>query len=350
MNNRILSYDNITSLDPLSLDSALRELPELNRNVDTTTIRKIAHAGIRALQLHPPTGIEEGLACLRDLDFLASSLDRHGVNPFEQVDGLEDAMIHAGDVASSVPRSTITTYAATNPTDERRRKFTDTPEEDIFLDSLKYSFDALDLSLMSLARLRLTQGRMDFDKITSSLEAANQGVRTLIDSMVSVKRTISPECFTNTLRPYFDPLTIGNVSYAAAGGGQLQLSAIEKILYGSEDGTTSSHKFYDENYPYLNAFQRKDIDKYERYNHKESVLSALRNGTVSAEYVVPVATLLENVTRSIRKFRYPHKKAADDNFKLRPDGSVGSGSYTPEILKDLIDETELHLRDIKEIA
>jgi hypothetical protein len=55
-----------------------------------------------------------------------------------------------------------------------------------------------------------------------------------------------------------------------------------------------------------------------------------------------------DLLRKIRKFRYPHRKIAQDNFKLRPDDAVGSGSYKPDILDVLIDKTEKAIAQVEE--
>lgn len=71
----------------------------------------------------------------------------------------------------------------------------------------------------------------------------------------------------------------------------------------------------------------------------------LSNGEDMAEVLISLVGL----SKMIRKFRYPHRKVAEDNFKIRPDGSVGSGSYTPAILTDLIHTTEARIARMQEI-
>lgn len=51
-----------------------------------------------------------------------------------------------------------------------------------------------------------------------------------------------------------------------------------------------------------------------------------------------------------QKFRYPHRKLARDNFKIRPDGSVGSGVYTTDILDVLLNETIGAIEKLEGIA
>ena len=45
---------------------------------------------------------------------------------------------------------------------------------------------------------------------------------------------------------------------------------------------------------------------------------------------------LEEVLHPLMSFRFPHKKVTDENFRVRPTGSKGSGGYTVEVLDMLL--------------
>ena len=331
-----LDYRKIAELDPLAIDEDILDLPRLN---DKNLPLQLARLGSKMVANFYTLGVEtpeEGYAALRDFDFLASSLDRANVNPFTRVDGLEGAMLDAGNLAKSVPRSTITTYAGANPTDERRRSFTGSQEENVFLDSLKTSFDELEIAFNAVASLGRTQG---VGARIKALDASTEAMKTMIKCMVDVKRVIAPAYFTDHIRPFFDPLTIGGAVYAAAGGGQLQLVAVEKMVYSLNGQNRVSDKLFEENFPYFNGQQRDRVSSFFEKN-ESSILAQVEEHQLEQDDETAITFALLSLARMIKKFRYPHRKVAMDNFKLRPLGSIGSGSYTPAILSELIDETE----------
>lgn len=51
-------------------------------------------------------------------------------------------------------------------------------------------------------------------------------------------------------------------------------------------------------------------------------------------------TALRDFINELIKFRRPHLKVAQDNFALRGDKDVGSGGYKPDVLQNLVLETE----------
>ena len=70
----------------------------------------------------------------------------------------------------------------------------------------------------------------------------------MVKSIISVKRTVSPEFFTNDMRPYFESMTVGGKEYTGAGGAQMQLLALDYMLWGSTDESEDYRHFYEENY------------------------------------------------------------------------------------------------------
>ena len=342
-----IDYKKATELDPLGIDADLFHLPEYNERADILMIRQLGEKAVGNFRKTSVENTEESYAVLRDLDFIASSLDRHGFNPTSEVDGLEGAMVWAGFMGDSTPRGTITTYAGINPDGERRRSFTGSKEEDIFIDSLKVSFDELEIAMNGLARLTSRSDDVDF---THSLDKSTLAMQTMTNSTVAVMRNIPPEIFTGQIRPYFEPLNLAGKSYVAANGSQLQLVGIEKMVYGTGGVDSVESDFFDENMPYLSAAQRDKLRVFADANQGKDLLTMIEErrseGEDTSEVLVSVAAL----TKMIRKFRYPHRKVAEDNFKLRPDGSVGSGSYTPAVLTDLIKSTEARIAHVQEIS
>lgn len=319
------AYTKISHLDPLGMDDFFTLLPEINQAKDTEAISTSIEVAIdRALNIDFFDRFT-ATATLRDFDFLLSSAVRHGLDPVNHYPGLAELLVTLGRVAETVPRGTVTTYAVVNPIGERQRTFTGSDTERIFIDAVARGAVALEGALETLANVDELAG----------MRSINTSLDVMISSIVAVKRNVSPEFFTNELRPYFDPIEIQGRKYLGAGGAQLQFVALDFALWGVDDDDAMYRGYFDENKDYLTAAQKEYLASIIDSNNGQSLITSLVQNPRPE-----VATECLEVLKKLKKFRYPHRKVARDNFQLRGPGDVGSGSYTTNILDVLIDKIE----------
>ena len=318
-------YQKASRIDPLELDDTFKLLPDINRVADTDALLDALNHSIIQLSSKTLT-TTSSLAALRDLAFLASSYVRHGRNPIEEVVGLEEAFIELGNNIGTVPRGTVATYAQANPTGERERNFTGDPEETLFIEAVRNTSLALERSLKDFIHT----------DAPTALKGFNNNLDVAISSIVSVMRELPPEYFTKEMRPYFEPLVIGGEKYLGAGGSQLQFVAFDYILWGATETNEMYQKYLKENYAYLTPSQKESMTLImEKYDSRPLLEHfAISNDKVAAEAAI-------GALRKMKKFRYPHRKLAQDNFKVRSPGQVGSGAYTTDILDVLLERTEM---------
>lgn len=328
----MMDYESVRKLDPLGLDERLRELPLINERADVDTLRNIAN-GIATDTVSSEFSAADALASLRDSDFILSSGIRHGENYIESVNGFERILMTLGRIANTVPRGTVTTYAHVNPSDERQRSFTGSDAEALFIDSVRTSSADAELAMRVFAE----------NDIQTGLAAIDKSLDTLIESIIAVRRGVTATYFTNELRPYFDAVEIGGTSYAGAGGAQLQLIATDYVLWGVGSADKVYMDYYADNVRYLSPDQRAWIQQCTDRQNGRSVVDLLIEGNDSAGQDAAIA-----IFQKLKKFRFPHRRIAQDNFKLRGDDSVGSGTYTPDILDVLIDKTQENLRRLQD--
>ncbi len=321
----------ISSLDPLAVDNFMvNELPVLNQAAD---VNRIVEAGVRVL---PNTGrIEEmsyaeNQAALRDLGMIASSIVRHGVD-IREVREIETTLVSLGNKYDEMPRETVFHYGPWNPDNGRLRTFTGTEGEAMFIDSFRKGMVGLDRSIDKL----IESQKLDTRDLGygNSLEEARDGFQAMVDAMVAVRRTITPEFFTFEMRPYFPVLNIGGRDYQAPGGAQMPMLLIDRILWGVDMENEEYHNYFAESRQYLPRMYR-EVDELVS---PESVVSRIGSDTESCNESIESARqgALELLS-SIQKFRFPHLKTARDNFAHRSEESKGSGGYTPDILDNLI--------------
>lgn len=318
-------------LDSLNIDDAIRQLPALNATADVDTI--VSHARVAIARAAFVTGEVEAIASIRDLDFFLSSVVRHGVQPNEIVDNLDDTMVGLGEVAGTIPRGNVATYATANPTDARQRTFTGERPERLFIGAVAQTALALDSALRVFGDKNYEQG----------LVALDFGLNAMVNSIITVRREVTPEFFTGTLRPYFDSMTIAGKKYLGSGGAQLQLVGIDYLLWGCSDQNQEYRDFFDENVMYMTPQQQAYVKHALTQHEGQSIVDYLEKNRDPHAITTAISVL-----KKIKKFRYPHKKIADDNFKLRQEGSVGSGGYTPDILGLLITKNESALTRLQD--
>lgn len=327
------SFEQVSSIDPLEVDQVMSYLPEMNRQGDVKEIHEAAQYAVSGAEdLTAPTRTE-ALASIRDIDFLASSLLKHGEQPIVSIAGMEEQFIRMGKIANTVPRGTVFTYTAGNPSDERRRSFTGSNEEEVFIDSVARSIIALDDSVMGLGQTSLMNDAGLYTALLQSGEAMNE----MIDSIVQVKRTVSPDFFTFQMRPFFEPLVIDGESLTGAGGAQMQLLAVDRMLWGCEDKSPEYEEFFAKNYIYLTPTQQEALVDYACINGNKSIVSWINDNPGKYPEITDATV---DLLKKIKKFRFPHRRIAQDNFKLRPSDAVGSGNYKPDILDLLIEKTK----------
>lgn len=337
--NPEIAYNAVRDLDPLGFDAHIEELVDLNTNGDTCGLESLYDAMLSTAVeiINDEPSLPEATATIRDLDFIASSVLRHGGSEQVLDPRTQKVFLDLSAASGTVPRGTVFTYAAENPDAERRRTYTGTPEENLFIESVSQGIRALDKSLDHV--------EASVHSGAEELDLANDGISIMVSSIVSVQRGLSPEFFTFEMRPYFEPLTIDGEIFAGPGGAQMQVVSLDNMLWGIDNKSDAYNSYYLDNRRYLTREHRDQIDRFGSLTDGKSIVTLLEAGDMPREAVQPTLRLL----RSLKRFRYPHKKVADDNFALRGDGSLGSGQYTPTILSELIDYTEVAIRRLEEI-
>lgn len=91
-----IDYKKAAKIDHLNIDADLACLPEYNAEADTRALCRLGQKAIRNFRETSVEKSEEAYAVLRDLDFIASSLDRHGLDLMKEVEGMEDVMVWSG--------------------------------------------------------------------------------------------------------------------------------------------------------------------------------------------------------------------------------------------------------------
>lgn len=280
------------------------------------------------------------MAAARDLNMVASVVTKFGV-PMHQFPHLEELLLILAEKTNEVPTDTVFGYGSRNPAGSRQRSFTRTEEEALFIESFSAGMNGL---VATLAGLETVQSMKIFDSRYAPLvRESTQYLKEMQDAILRVRKHITPDFFTNRLRPFFDPKSLRGQTYFAAGGAQMPVTMIDLLLWGIEDVDRTYVGYRNENLRYLPRSYRSKVGMI---MGQSSILERVRTQTSRPipSSAIPVVTSsiesLQELADQLIRFRGPHLSVAKANMKIREQGSVGSGGYDVMILQYLINKTK----------
>lgn len=350
MNNK-LEYK---AESPKSISSLFEEIEKENREVSHSDpiklndffrfdfIRLIQERNILALmnkleivtQFDPSNKIE-GLSFLRDVGMIMAAIRRLD-SSFSPSFEISKKLLYVSEKYGEPPRDSVFSYGPRNG-EQNRRMFLGSEEEKIFIESFELGMKGLDVCLMNLALCFETN---DSKKISELLTKAIEGLGSMIKGIVNVRRTITPEYFTDNMRPFFDPILIGNEKWSAPGGAQMPILIVDTILWATESDDVykiyqkENYRYIPESYMQISSILKKNkpLDEY--------ILGLNNTNGNNTENIKNALQILRNFINRLSAFRTPHLRVAEANFSLRGTNAVGSGGYTPDILKMILQKTK----------
>jgi hypothetical protein len=335
-----------SELDPLGVDRLFAILPEINdMNRTYILIDYSIQLAKKAMRLQSPSQAS-AYSCLRDLGMLASCLTKEGIK-LNSIPLLEDALVYLSRYAGEVPRDTFFSYSSRNPSGERMRRYTGRTEEVIFINSLKEGMQNLHKSINNLhISTSLSISDPDF---ATFINQATYAFQAMEKAIMKVKKDIPPEVFTFHIRPYFEPYEVKGVKYTAAGASSMPINLIDKLLWADRVESQIYRDYYEHSLLYL-PFSYRQFEK--TISSTPSIITKIYSEIKGKElnyHLVNSIKATINLLSAILKFRCPHKRVVDDNFKLRSNESVGSGGYKPDFLDFLIQKNFQTFKQLKAI-
>jgi len=338
----------IAEADPLGADGAFLRLPGLNEQHDTEGIRGALERAVAQAQSLPGRNFIHCNAAIRDLSMLGASLVRFGIEPADCMSGFSEALLAlSADVAAHIPRDSFIDYTSRNPGNERERTFTSLPQERVFIDSLRRGMSSLDTCLANmLTTCTFPISRQEF---ATCLQATTASFQMMIDSIVQVKRGITPEVFTHHIRPFFEPFHVGDRAFSAPSGAEMPILNIDQIIWGADCVDDLYTTYFRANIIRLPAIYQ---EISQTFAGQKSLMTVLKDRLVSAiplshEERCSIRELHHLLTR-IYTFRMPHYKVAKNNVLLRQqecgEGEEVKGSSGFGLLetKYVLDQTIKH--------
>lgn len=280
------------------------------------------------------------MAAARDLNMIASAATKFGI-PMHKLPNLEELMLILAQKTYEVPTDTVFGYGTRNPIGERQRSFTKTKEESLFIEAFSAGMSGLIVTLAGLETiqsLEITNPRLSALALDSSVH-----LQQMQEAILNVRQHITPDFFTNRLRPFFDPKTLRGSTYFAAGGAQMPVTMIDLLLWGVEDTDRTYVGYRNENLRYLPRSYRSKVESIMSLpSILTSVTTQVQRGVTKGLRKTAIVNLrsLQDLADQMIRFRAPHLGVAKANMSIRSNGSVGSGGYDLSILQYLIKRTK----------
>ncbi|MFF2081559.1 monodechloroaminopyrrolnitrin synthase PrnB family protein [Kitasatospora sp. NPDC058162] len=327
----------VAALDPLGADAPLSDLPALNRDRDADRLRALAdRLAERAQDVHEP---EPARAALRDLGIAAASWCRlHPGRP--PADRVAAELLRLAALTGEPPRDSLPSYTTRNPAGPRRRSFTGTAEEELFIAGLATGAQVLDEAVGHCVALGAAVDRDRPRDGVAAARATGEAFAAFTRLFHTVRRGMTGRFFAEELRPFFPPIDLGGQSWQAPSGAHLPILTLDVLLYSgtahAADGDAASVDA-------VFTAHATGALPYLRPDHRELVLAQSgRPGLVARLAARPAVeadarlrAAVAELTRAFLRFRYPHRKLARDALEARLGPPVG-GPYRIEPLEELI--------------
>jgi hypothetical protein len=303
--------------DPLDADIVFQQLPAWNERNESGNIRRALAEVIARV---PPRSEWDYISCsaaIRDISMLGAALIRFECEPEEYVSEFSDALLAlSAHIGAQIPRDSFIDYTSRNPPGARERTFTSKPQEKIFLNSLRLGMSALDLCLIHL--LTACTFPIASQEFASSVHMATASFQAMITAIVEVKREITPEAFTHSIRPFFEPFHIAGKAFSAPSGAEMSILNIDQILWGADCADELYTTYFSANIIRLPTVYQ-EISR--AVVGQKSLFSLLKErmelgSALNREERRSIQEIHQLLTR-MYTFRMPHYKVAEENVLLR---------------------------------
>jgi hypothetical protein len=324
----------VADLDPLGLDALLPTVWEMNAAADVNGLVGLLRRLLPRREILAGLSLPGRVAAMRDLGLLIGSVKRHGVEPLDAIPELEAPLLELGAQTGMIPRDTVHHYISWNPTGSRERMYTGDRMERMLMSAVRVTLSRLTAAVEACLRLEgLEPEELEFTVAANELVAL---LRSLEDAIDIVIANVTPEFFARTMRPYFEEVLVGGVTYLGPAAAHVPLSLIDLALWASDCGGESYDEFWRESAQYgLPPWQ----DLYKRWAKGPSMVTRVSTAlelTSAGQAPANLRASAEALCRALRAlvvFRGKHLTMARNTYaeeiRLYP---LGSGGGSLELL------------------
>ncbi len=331
----------VSSLDPLRLDGFFPRLPEMNARADVVGMASALGDALPTVDRVDGYSLDEALAAMRDVGLFLGSLKRHGAEPVDAVPALEPVLVRLGRRTDMIPRDTVHHYTEWNPTDDRQRMYTGDAQEGFLMNGARMSLPHLGDSIDLCERLvGLDPSDPDFAPLADELA---DRIGAFDEAISMVVRTVTPEFFARGMRPYYEEITVGGVTYLGPAAAHVPLFLVDLALWASDHGHEVYDGFIHEAALHTLPQWRSLVPGWERSPSLVTRVADRLRAVGDAEPPADLVAAAKALTRALRAlvlFRGKHltiaRKAYREEVRLY---ELGSGGGSIALLHQILDLT-----------
>ncbi|MGH8794946.1 MAG: monodechloroaminopyrrolnitrin synthase PrnB family protein, partial [Stackebrandtia sp.] len=204
----------------------------------------------------------ECLASMRDIGMFLSSIRRHGQQPLDVLPSAEPVLRELGVRTNMVPRETLNHYVVWNPEGSRERLYTGDPMESILMKSIRTTLPRLGTSIEICRQLHEVDIRDA--RAAELLGELAENLGPFASSMAVVLRDVTPIFFAQSMRPFFDDVTVGDRDYRGLAAAHMPLALVDLALWSSDHPDTQYEQFWRPSVEYVVPHLRDDFDDWKQ--------------------------------------------------------------------------------------
>jgi monodechloroaminopyrrolnitrin synthase len=303
----------ITSLDPLSADRGLANLPVMSQAGDPRPLVDLLRVLTARVGEVAALDLPRCQAVMRDLGMVLGSVRRLDLEPVEVVPEVEAVLLALSDRTGMIPRDTIHHLTRWNPSGSRERTYTGHNGERMLGVSVTTSMQHIVQAIEVCRQVRELD--VDSHEFVLGATALAEHLRALENSVDITLSAVSPEFFSQTLRPFLQPIKVGGRTWFGPAAAHVPLPLVDLCVWAA--GVDDRH--------YLD-FVRQIRDHgvaewfplYDAWQTGPSLLERIERrfragGEISAELRVGAQAVCRAM-RALVRFRGKHRSLAHHSY------------------------------------
>lgn len=368
-----IDYKRVQTLDPFDANREFALLPAINRDRDVTALASLCVGMVAQMQKSlagAPVSPEVGVAQIRDLDTVGSSLQALGHDPEGYASGYREASLATAEIFGGSPRATVYSYSVGNSVNQDlaaarnlglQRSYSGSHfETELFIPTLSITARACREMESTLAEVRPRNseaGERTSDEVLAAImEHVAEKMAVLAEHTALLIQQTDIEEFNKVIAPWFPTIDFGtpdNPNLVEGATGSLVAGPTDRMMWGarllSDDDPEigPADKFTE--YPAYAAHFDPYMDGHTRSKFQAFIAASGGKGILSDIYErcgqdpdSPLYRATAQFLAAQRQFRNPHTrtvlKALDG--ESRP-GDSEEGNESKVITTKLLRETLL---------
>lgn len=332
------------SLDPLDFDHEISTVISANKASEIRALSQLLQRMVEAAR-HVNTTSSAVIASVRDLGIVMGSIRRLGEQPAQLCPELTQVLSRWTAIHHMIPRDTVYHYTLWNPEGVRRRRYTDNDMELHLIAAVSHALP--DICAAVDRAFALSEAELDDVTTALTVSAIALAAGRLVHVIDEVLANVTGSFFATQLRPFFEPVVIGDVEYFGPAAAHVPVALLDLCLWASDASCEEYASFWRTSSAYGLPGWATRAQLLEQRPSLTTRLSR-HHGDPASPTVISCAEAMARSLRALLEFRAKHLKLA----KAAYDPALthlqkGSGGETISFLESVVELTKANRDAVK---